>query len=158
MATLILGPEHDIAAFTSKASYRPAPLRSVHYKSSAKALEATDGVVLIRVPVRGDGPDIDGVLPADVVSKAVKSKQIPKLTIVESSDYPNTNVCIPTEASVLTFAIQASTLERMGAYARRHSKDGRVVFHMTDDMSAIRFEIHTLNDPATGVLMPMRPR
>lgn len=53
---ILLGKHHDILAFASKDESRPV-LNSVHYNHEKRFLEATDGMILIRVPVKVDEED-----------------------------------------------------------------------------------------------------
>jgi len=74
MATnILLGKHHDITAFASKDANRYA-IQSVHYHHDKKLVEATDGRVMIRVPVVEDK---DGVFPPVSVNGEAKDCIIP---------------------------------------------------------------------------------
>jgi len=127
---ILLGKHHDITAFASKDAAR-LTLNGVHYHHDKKLVEATDGRVMIRVPVvedkDGEFPSVsvngeakDCIIPIAPFKKAlgnVKKSSLPicehlRLSVIEKSGTPELiiNLCttdLDTEQNVATRPIDA---------------------------------------------------
>jgi hypothetical protein len=94
---VLIGKQHDITPFCSSDATRYV-LRGAHYNKAGKYLEATDGKVLVRVPVctsaveefpstsaGGNDLDDDIIIPEETLRKALNN--IPKGMNIECLNY-----------------------------------------------------------------------
>ena len=93
MKAILLGKEHDITGFASDDPSRYI-LQSVHYRPQDKLIEATNGRVLVRVPVieseefppvkgQTEDPPVEATIPVAPFQKALKNIPKTNLAILE---------------------------------------------------------------------------
>jgi len=174
--TVVLAAHHDLSLFSAKGDCAQS---YAHYDAGKDILEATNGRVLVQVPViveEGETTPIDCLIEhriiqrmckRDATAQLVTEANRVKLTAHNSTDmgvaeshetidarFPRTSSISDMATGKIVVTLNAEVLKKIALYALKYSKDDAVVFTFGQEMT--RFEIALKGDvKATGFFVTM---